>query len=202
MNRRVLSHGIVGLLVGLLLAAGVQTGFNVLRYLVAPAWLSPVIETRLLSLTGLVASALIAAALGLALRRGLERPVGWILPAAVAVALFLDPYYLAALGWSDPARHQELVRGLGLGIIAVALARPLLVDNRDAMRLYALLTGLAVVIHALLPRFALLPVLGGDLETAAMAPIHLLVFAKGMILLIIAAALVPARPRPVVDGTA
>ncbi|RMD89865.1 MAG: hypothetical protein D6807_02880, partial [Alphaproteobacteria bacterium] len=181
----------------LVLAAGVQLGFNVLRFLVAPAWLSPAIETRLTGLVGLLAAILVAGAFTLAVRRALRGGAWRGLVVATAVAVLMDPYFLAALGWAGPAREQMLVRALALALMALGLARPLIAAG-VASRAYTLLALMAVLVHAMLPRFALVPVLGGDVETATMAPIHLLVFAKGAVLLVLASTLALGRsPRPV-----
>ncbi len=187
MSLRFALHAIGGLLLGLLLAAGVQLGFNVLRFLVAPDWLSPAIETRLLGLTGLLAAILLGGAFAIAVRRAVRGGAWRGLFLATAVAVLMDPYFLAALGWTDPARMQTAFRGLALALMALGLARPLLASG-VAVRTYLPPALTAVLVHAALPRFALVPVLGGDVEAAAMAPIHLLVFAKGAVLLVLAAA--------------
>ncbi|MFQ5346915.1 MAG: hypothetical protein ACE5ED_03590 [Rhodothalassiaceae bacterium] len=197
MSLRFALHALAGLFLGLALAAGVQLGFNVLRFLVAPAWLSPAIETRLLGLVGLLAALLVAGPFALAVRRALRRRAWRGLLVATATAVLLDPYFLAALGWTAPAREQMLVRGLALALVALGLARPL-IAAAVSTRAYALLALAAILLNALLPRFAFVPVLGGDIETATMAPIHLLVFAKGAVLLVLAATLALGRsPRPV-----
>ena len=201
MSLRFALHAIGGLLLGLLLAAGVQTGFNVLRFLVAPDWLSPAIETRLLGLTGLLAAILLGGAFGIAVRRAVRGDAWRGLFLATAGAVLMDPYFLAALGWTDPARMQAAFRGLALALMAFVLARPLVAAGVST-RTYGVLALTAVLIHAALPRFALVPVLGGDLEAAAMAPIHLLVFARGALLLVLAATLAFGRSDPVRERTA
>ena len=201
MSLRFALHALGGLLLGLMLAAGVQLGFNILRFLVAPAWLSPDLESRLTALTGLLAAILVAGVLTLAVRRAMRNAAAGGLFLATAVAVLMDPYFLAALGWTDPARMQMFVRGLALALLALGLARPLLASGVP-LRTYVPLAAAAVLVHAVLPRFALVPVLGGDYETAAMAPIHLLVFAKGAVLLVLATALALSRSRPVRERTA
>ncbi len=191
MSLRFALHALGGLLFGLALAAGVQLGFNVLRFLVAPAWLSPTIEARLLGLTGLLAATLVAGVFMLAVRRALRGRGRWTLFATTMIAVLMDPYFLAALGWTDPARAQILFRGLALALMALGLARPLIASG-VSLRTYVPLAAAAALLHAALPRFALVPVLGGDLETAAMAPIHLLVFARGAVILVLAAAAMSA----------
>lgn len=197
MSLRFALHALGGLFLGLVLAAGVQLGFNVLRFLVAPAWLSPAIETRLLGLVGLLAALLVAGVFTFAVRRALRSGAWRGLFVATAVAVLMDPYFLAALGWAGPAREQMLVRGLALALLALGLARPLIAAAVPT-RTFGVLALTAVLVHAMLPRFALVPVLGGDIETATMAPIHLLVFAKAAVLLVLAATLaLGSSPRPV-----
>ena len=177
MSLRFALHALGGLLLGLMLAAGVQLGFNILRFLVAPAWLSPDLESRLTALTGLLAAILVAGVLTLAVRRAMRNAAAGGLFLATAMAV------------------------LALALLALGLARPLLASGVP-LRTYVPLAAAAVLVHAVLPRFALVPVLGGDYETAAMAPIHLLVFAKGAVLLVLATALALSRSRPVRERTA
>ena len=125
-------------------------------------------------------------------------------PLGLAWAFLLDPYYLAELGWRTPILFETQMRGLSLLLPALGLAYALKRAGRvqGAFWLFAVA---AILAHALLPRFALVPVLGGDLDLAAMTPVHVLVFARGLLFLIIAAAVtfLIKKPRPALlpDGS-
>lgn len=188
MATRFLIWSLPGLLVGALLAAGVQIGHNLLRYLAQPSWLDAAIAPMLLGLSGLAGGGLMAAALVFSLRRlpqAAKPGIGSFL--LLLFAFLADPYFLAELGWRGPALHEQASRAAAMTLAGLAIAA--LLVSIGTGRVLALAAGaLAVISYTLLPRFALVPVLGGDLDLAAMTPVHILVFGKGMLLLLLAGA--------------
>ncbi|RMF70695.1 MAG: hypothetical protein D6740_07830, partial [Alphaproteobacteria bacterium] len=94
---------------------------------------------------------------------------------------------LAWLGWQDAPTLESL---LTVGRVAILLRvfTPLQRSRREGW-FYLLVMGFVLIPAVLMPRFWLVPKLPGDLETAAMAPIHLLVFAKLVILALVGGAL-------------
>ncbi len=195
---RLLLFSLIGLLAGIGLAAGVQIGSNVLRYLVQPMWLDGAISRLLLFMTGAVAALLMGSAFGYFTSRALKSRHAFILIAlGVGTGFLLDPYYLAELGWRTPILLETYVRALSILLPALGLAvtTPEFGLKRGPFWLFATA---AIFGQALLPRFALVPVLGGDLDLAAMTPVHVLVFARGLLFLIIAmaGAQLIQKPRP------
>ncbi|GAB4573885.1 MAG: hypothetical protein Tsb008_09540 [Rhodothalassiaceae bacterium] len=187
MSFRFLALGLAGMILGTLLAAGLQIGHNVLRYLVQPSWLSPGLAHVLLLVTGIGGALLSAATIGAMLRRVApdgDRPgVGALLLLALAWAA--DPYFLAEAGWRAPATQEALMRAISAAA-AGAVLLPLLVRLGAGRYIAGLLLAGAIIAHALLSRFALLPALGGDLELAAMTPVHGLLYLRGMLFVLLA----------------
>ncbi len=186
--RRYLVRGLLLLLAGLLVAAAIQIGFNVLRYMIQPDWLAGRRFRLIVALAGLLAALVVA----LFLRRLCTRPPLW--PGEQVIMLMLavvaDPYFLAWLGWrSAPEMAGLLAIGRVAALSWVLMPRP---RSRRESRFDVPVLVLVLIASVLPPRFWLVPKLPGDLETAAMAPIHLLVFAKTAIFMLIGAALARA----------
>lgn len=188
MFMRLLLYAGLGLLVGALAGGALQIAFNVLRYLIRPDWLAGGGGAILIALLGLLAATLLAGAFAYAVRRALGGVrVGWLF-LGTAAGVLLDPYFLAEFGWTGPARMQPAARALALALPALGFL-PILGTSKRKWRPYMALAALAVAAFAALPRFALVPALGGQLDLAAMSPIYLLVYIKGLVLLTGAAAL-------------
>ncbi len=183
---RFLLFALIGLLVGIALAAAVQIGANVVRYLVQPLWLDGAMNRLLLLMTGIVAALFMGMAFGFFNGQTLKDS-GIFAPVALATAAgyLLDPYYLAELGWRTPVLFEALVRALSILLPAVGLGFAFQ-KARTPPGPYWLFAIAAILAHTLLPRFALIPILGGDLDLAAMTPVHVLVFARGLLFLILA----------------
>jgi len=179
---RFLLYAGLGLLTGALAGGGLQIAFNVLRFLIQPDWLAGGGGAFLIALLGLLVAAILAGAFAYAVRRarGGGR-AGWLF-LATAAGVLIDPYFLAEFGWTGPARMQAVSRAAALALPALGFL-PLLGQAGRERRLYAALAALAVAAFAALPRFALVPALGGQLDLAAMSPIYLLVYIKGLVLL-------------------
>ena len=195
---RYLMRGLLLLLAGLLVAAAIQIGFNVLRYLIQPDWLAGRRFRLILALAGLLAALVLA----LFLRRLCTRSALW--PGERVMMLMLavvaDLYFLAWLGWrSAPEMAGVLAIGRVAALSWVLMPRPR--SRRESWFDVAVLAAVLVV-SVLPPRFWLVPKLPGDLETAAMAPIHLLVFAKTAIFVLIGAALARALRASEADRAA
>ena len=105
----------------------------------------------------------------------------------LVLAVAADPYFLAYLGWRSAPEMAEWLAALRIMALWRALV-PRLPDRRENW-LNLLILGLLLIASVLLPRFWLVPKLPGDLETAAMAPIHLFVFAKAALFVLIGGAL-------------
>jgi len=188
MSAKFFGYTLFGLAVGLAAGAGLQMGFNVLRFLVQPDWLAGGAGLWIIAGLGLLVALVFAGCFTFPVKRTLKAPrAGWTL-LAVAAGVLLDPYFLAEFGWTDPARAQWLTRAVALTLAAVGLAPALLHAGAPA-GLYNAASAAAVAVYAALARFALVPALGGQLDLAAMAPIYLLVYAKGLVLLLAAGAL-------------
>jgi len=187
---RVLTFGIIGLAIGLIFGGGLQLGLTALRFLAQPGWLTPGLESILTPLTGALAAAAVAGGLALGLRKALGGAIG-LLFVALWVAALLDPYYLAEIGWTAPARNQAFLRALSF-LVAIAGLQSML--RRDAMPpLRFVLPALAgLALYTALPRFTGVILLGGDFDMAINSPLHLMVFAKAGLLLIVVAALAMA----------
>lgn len=185
---RLVLFGLIGLVFGIVLGGGVQVGFNMLRYLVQPSWLTAPVLAGLTAITAMVAAVALALPLGIALRRAAGGVGLASIVLALVLALLLDPYFLAMLGWREPAQMQLLLRAVAGLFAALALTGPVLAAG-GRMLLWLPLAGAAVAAHSLLDRFAFVPALGGDLDLAAMSPLHLLVFGRAMLVLLIAAGL-------------
>ena len=184
--RRYLLRGLLLLIAGLLIAAAIQTGFNILRYLIQPDWLAGRRFRLIVALAGLLAALAIAVLLR---RLSPQRPI-WpgeqLMMLALAVAI--DPYFLAYLGWRGAPEIAEWLAALrALALWRALVPRP---RSRRETGLDLLVLVLVLVASVLPPRFWLVPKLPGDLETAAMAPIHLLVFAKAALFVLIGGTLV------------
>ncbi len=181
-----LAYSLLLLVFGLLVAAAIQIGFNVLRYMIQPDWLVGRRFRLVVALTGLLAAMALAFFLSRA-GRGRPAAVGerrWRF-ALLVLAGMADPYYLAYLGWQSAPQFAAALRYLQIVLLLVAFVPPPSGESRWA-RLPALIA--AIVLYGARPRFWLVPALPGDLETATMAPIHLLVFAKAALLALLAAA--------------
>ncbi len=184
--RQYLIRGLLLLLAGLLVAAAIQIGFNILRYLIQPDWLAGRRFRLIVALAGLLAAFAVAVFLR---RLRAKRPL-WpgegmtVLVLAVAT----DPYFLAYLGWRGAPEMTELLAALRV----MMLWRMLVPWPRSRRENWfgLLVLGLVLIAAVLLPRFWLVPKLPGDLETAAMAPIHLFVFAKTAIFVLVGGALI------------
>lgn len=201
MAMRLLLYALLGLFLGAAAGGALQVGFNVLRYLIQPDWLARGGGAVLVALHGLLVASVLAGAFTFAVRRALgERRTVWLF-LATAFGVLLDPYFLAEFGWTGPARMQAAVRALALALPALGFLSVLGRDRRER-RLYAALALLAILAFAGLPRFALVPALGGELDLAAMSPIYLLVYAKGLALLTLAAALSLLLETPAARSTA
>lgn len=180
---------------GLVLAALAQVGFNYYRFEMQPAWLSGASAAWGILLAGLSAAVLLAAPIALAAKRALGVPGALWLLAGLVCGLMLDPYFLAQLGWNDPARAQPVMRVLALAIAALGLSVPVARTGTSPV-LFALMCAIALFAFGFMDRFALVPVLGGLSEVAAMSPIYLLVYVKGVLLLLGGAALALRWGRP------
>lgn len=180
--------GLIGLSIGAFAASGVQIGFNVLRFLIQPLWLDgPVLYAAHL-VTGLLAAGFMGILCGLVLARTIKGTHTFIaLSLAIGAGLLCDPYFLAELGWRGPSLFEPAMRGLSVVIPAIGFGL-LWHKNGHRMIPYGLFTLLAVVAHMTLTRFQFIPVLGGDIDLAAMTPIHVLVYARGILFFIIASA--------------
>lgn len=187
MRGRLIVYGFAGLALGIAAAGVVQIGFNVLRFMIQPAWLAGGGGAALIALLGLAVAGLVAGGVALGARRALRRGGAGLLFAAVGIGVLLDPYFLSQFGWTGPARAQALMRGLALAVAAAGLA-PMLLRSGVSARVYAAAAVAAIALYAALPRFALVPALGGQLDLAAMSPIYVLVYAKGLFVLLLAAA--------------
>jgi len=187
MRGRLIVYGFAGLALGIAAAGVVQIGFNVLRFMIQPAWLAGGGGAALIALLGLAVAGLVAGGVALGARRALRRGGAGLLFAAVGIGVLLDPYFLSQFGWTGPARAQALMRGLALAVAAAGLA-PMLLRSGVSARVYVAAAVAAVALYAALPRFALVPALGGQLDLAAMSPIYVLVYAKGLFVLLLAAA--------------
>jgi len=188
MSLRFFVYTLFGLVVGLAAGAGVQMGFNVLRYLVQPDWLAGGAGEWIVAGLGLLVALLVAGCMSFPIKRTLKgAPVRWAM-LGITLGVVLDPYFLAEFGWTGPAQAQWLTRAAALTIAAAGLA-PALSHVSAPVRLYNASSAAAVLLYTALPRFALVPALGGQLDLAAMSPIYLLVYAKGLVLLLLAAAL-------------
>ncbi|RMF12101.1 MAG: hypothetical protein D6757_10115 [Alphaproteobacteria bacterium] len=183
---RMFARGLLLLILGLVVAAAIQVGFNILRYMIQPDWLVGRRFRLVVALTGLLAAAALAFFLA---RLGRREPAAigsarlrFLL---VLMAVLPDPYYLAYLGWQAAPEFAELLRYLQIVLLLIAFVPPPGGESRWA-RLPALIAAMAL--YGARPRFWLVPALPGDMETAAMAPIHLLVFAKAVLLALLAAA--------------
>lgn len=93
-----------------------------------------------------------------------------------ALALLLDPYLLAALGWGKAAAYGEILHTAQLLLLVGPLVHG--TDRRTMPLGYAA----AALIGTLLPRYAGLPTLPLELEQGALAPIHYLVLLRDMLL--------------------
>ncbi|GIX16474.1 MAG: hypothetical protein KatS3mg119_0660 [Rhodothalassiaceae bacterium] len=187
-----LVRGLLLLILGIVIAGAIQIGFNVLRYMIQPDWLIGRRFRLIVAATGLLAALALAWPLArLCLRPRIFRGEPVVL---VMLAAALDPYFLAWLGWQAAPRIEPLLaifRMAALWWVLVPAPRA----RTEVLPAVALLA-LALAGAALLPRFWLVPALPGDLETAAMAPIHLLVFAKLAILALLGGAVLEAVPAP------
>lgn len=191
MALRWLLFGLIGLVSGVALAGGVQVGFNMLRYLVQPAWLPPSAMAGATAIAGLGAAVAFALPVGLVLRRAVGGTSLAVFVLALAAGLLVDPYFLAEIGWREPARAAVAMRALAGLLAALALTGPVL-ESGARMLAWLPLAVAAVAAHALLDRFAFVPVLGGDLDLAAMSPLHLLAFARVVLALTVAGGLAVA----------
>lgn len=191
MAMRLVLFGLIGLLLGTAFASGVQVGFNMLRYLVQPSWLPASAMAGVTAIAGIVAAAAFALPQGLVMRRAVGDTGLAILVLAMACGLLADPYFLAELGWREPARALVPMRALAALLAALALTGPV-IESGARMLVWLPLAGAAIAAHAMLDRFAWVPVLGGDLDLAAMSPLHLLVFARAVVLLLAAGGLAVA----------
>jgi len=189
MGYRLLVFALLGLLAGTVAGGALQIGFNVLRFLIQPDWLAGGGGALLIALLGVTLAAMLAGAFAYGIKRALggRARVRWLF-VATAFGLLLDPYFLAEFGWTTAARAQIGTRALALALPAIALP-PILALAGNGRVVYGVLVVSAVAVFAALPRFALLPALGGQLDLAAMSPIYLLVYVKGLVLLSLAAAL-------------
>lgn len=183
---RLFVRAMVLLILGLVVAAAIQVCFNILRYMIQPDWLVGRRFRLVVVLTGLLAAAALAFFLA---RLGRREPAAigneslrFVL---LLMAVLPDPYYLAYLGWQAAPQFAELLRYLQIGLLLIAFVPTPGGESRWA-RLPALAAAMAL--YGARPRFWLVPALPGDMETAAMAPIHLLVFAKAVLLALLAAA--------------
>lgn len=185
---RYLVRGLLLLAVGIVVAGAIQIGFNILRYMIQPDWLIGRRFRLIVAATGLLAALALAWPLArLCPRPRLLRGEPVVL---VMLAAAMDPYFLAWLGWQAAPGIEPLLAVLRMAALWWVLA-PAAHTRRETVPAVAVLA-VALAVAALTPRFWLVPGLPGDLETAAMAPIHLLVFAKLAILALLGGALLQA----------
>ncbi len=197
---RLFVRGVLLLALGLLLAAAIQIGFNVLRYMIQPDWLVGRRFRLVVALTGLLAALALALPLALFGRRTPTMIAhGWARVLVLALAVLPDPYHLAYLGWQAAPQFAAPLRYAQAILLLAALVPRPAGESRWA-RLPALIA--AVLLYGARPRFWLVPALPGDIETAAMAPIHLLVFTKAALLALLAAAAIRMARGLAEDGNA
>ncbi|GEQ98073.1 hypothetical protein JCM17844_17100 [Iodidimonas gelatinilytica] len=186
---KLVGFGLLGLLLGSTVAAGLQIGFNSLRYLVQPQWLVGTNAWLLLLFVGVGGALAIGGGVGCLLRladKNRIHPLAIIF--GLALGYGLDPYYLAELGWRDPAMMQGSMRALSVLIPAFGFALGLRLKGSMLM-VFTGFVSLAALLHALMPRFAGIPILGGDLDLAILSPIHIFVFLRGMFFFLLAIAM-------------